>query len=162
MKTEVTPSWGTDNEGKATNLGTKVIEHEGFTPESFNAMSEEEQTAACRLLDKQTFISFGARYARVELAKELPAKKSEEKQPEYENRTYGVAREIWEEVEYPKTSKELFSWGVTTMRKENDGASSKVKAATEAAVKAVLEAMAEAMGISVEEAKVLFEAKKNK
>lgn len=153
MKTEVTPTWG------GASLGTKAIEHEGFTPADFESLSAEEKQAACRLLDKQTFISFGSRYARAWLAKGFEPKRDNEKQPEYESRTHQLAKEDWPSVEYPKSSVELFRWGYTTMRRESDG-NAKVKAATEAAVAAVVEAMAAALKISVEEAKAMIEATK--
>jgi len=78
---------------------------------------------------------------------------------ESKSETTGKARvELQAQIEDKSTVFDLREF-IAAERKEKDD---KVAEAQVAAVAAVLEAMAEAMGISIEEAKVLFEAKKNK
>ena len=154
VKTSVQPQWTRGN-----NPESKTIEHRGFTPQDWQALTSEERAFACGLIDKQTFIKAGSRWAcqaiKEKLLEDGYMQGKDETAEEFAANLASEAKEVWKTLEMPGSTLELLRWACENARKSGEGNAKLEKAKAEARAEAMAEnarKLAAILGCSVEDA----------
>lgn len=157
VKTSVQPQWTRGN-----NPESKTIEHRGFTPQDWQTLTSEERAFACGLIDKQTFIKAGSRWACQAIKEQLVADghvqgedDKDETAEDFAARLASEAKEVWKTLKMPGSTLELLRWACENARKSGEGNAKLEKAKAEARAEAMAEnarKLATILGCSVEDA----------
>lgn len=122
MKTEISPTWGMNKDGKPMSIGTRVCEHMQLTMDEFLGLSPAYQARCLEMIDKAIFIGGKNRWVSEKLIEAgLPEQGEEEKAQDWKDRTHEQAKALFVTLPMPVSSLELLKFSFVETRGTKSG-----------------------------------------